>query len=125
MKCITALLTILLFTACSRPIPPEIRAALDQEMAGRSLDPGWKFVKVTHGFSGRELVIDILVSEPLQGDPAVQRESLKSRICPTNREFWEKLKGYKLSVAAYTQDRKFTLLADCDNPNLQSAESGH
>ena len=62
---------------------------------------------------------DILVSAPIEGaGEAVQRETLRRRVCPGSgrTDLWQHLRGYKLSVVAYTQDRKFTVLADCVNP---------
>jgi hypothetical protein len=119
MRTILTTLMALMLAACSRPIPPDIQNALDRHLASRPMENGWKFVKVTHGFGGRELVVDILVPEPLGADAAAQQEMLRSKFCPAavnNGEFWQKLKGYKLSVVAYTRDRKFTVLADCENP---------
>ncbi|MGZ8217949.1 hypothetical protein [Methylomagnum sp.] len=115
-------LIILGLAACSRPIPQDIHDALDKQFASRLMENGWKFVKVTHGFGGKELVADILVPQAIPGDAGAQHELLKSKVCPAtsgNDGFWKKLDGYKLSVAAYTQDRKFTVLVDCQNPYAQ------
>lgn len=119
MKIIMLNVFLIFLLACSRPIPVEISAALDKRFSSQALEKGWKFTKVTHGFGGRELVVDILVDEPLKGDPLAQQQFLKAKVCPAptgNDDFWQKLPGYKLSIAAYTHDRKFTLLVDCENP---------
>jgi hypothetical protein len=123
MKAIIAGLALLLLAACSRPIPSNVHDLLDKYFAGHSMESGWKYIKVTHGFGGQELVADILVSAPIPGDPGTQQEMVKSRLCPPreNNEFWQNIKGYKLSIAAYTQDRKFTVLADCNNPYEREA----
>lgn len=117
-KLIAGFLLPLSIAACSRPIPPDLRELLNAHFSGLPMESGWKFVKLTHGFGGQELVADVLASAPMPGDAAGQREFVKSRLCPSreNTSLWQKLKGYKLSVAVYTQDRKFTVLADCDNP---------
>lgn len=118
-KLLAGLLLPLLIAACSRPIPPDVREHLNAWFSGRPVENGWKFVKLTHGFGGQELVADVLVPEPLPGDPGAQQGLVKSKLCPPaeNGQLWDKLKGYKLSIAVYTQDRKFTVLADCDNPH--------
>jgi hypothetical protein len=118
MKPIVTALAVLFLAACSRPIPSNVHDQLDRYFASRPMENGWKYVKATHGFGGQELVADILVPAPLPGDPGTLRETVKSKLCPPreNNEFWRNLKGYKLSVAIYTSDRKFTLLADCNNP---------
>jgi hypothetical protein len=125
-KLLAGLLLPLSITACSRPIPPEVREPLEAWFSGRPTEHGWTFVKLTHGFGGQELVADMRVPEPLPGDPGAQRELVKSRLCPAgdNAPLWQKLKGYKLSVAVYTQDRKFTVLADCDNPYGRETAAG-
>jgi hypothetical protein len=125
MKIILTSLILLGLAACSRPIPQDIHDALDKQFSVRLMENGWKFIKVTHGFGGKELVADILVSQPIPGEPSAQQELLKSKACPAttgNDDFWKKLEGYKLSVAAYTQDRKFTVLVDCPNPFQAGAE---
>lgn len=118
MKTIMTGLIVVLLTACSRPIPEDIRTALDKQFSSEPLEKGWKFTKVTHGFGGHELVIDILVDAPIQSGAVEQRQFLKSKVCPAsgNDDFWKKLQGYKLSIVAYTHDRKFTVISDCDNP---------
>lgn len=107
-----------LCAGCSREIPPEIRDQLESYFSGRPKPAGWEFVKLTHGFSGRQLVADVLVTQPLPGTPAEQQAQVKSRLCPPPADdvFWNRLGGYGLSVAVYTRDRKFTVLVDCDAP---------
>lgn len=118
MKIIMSGLLLLLLVACSRPIPPQIREALDREFSTRAMDSGWRFVKITHGFGGKELVADILVSAPLAGTEPAQHESLRLKVCPDagKVDLWKKLQGYKLAIVAYTENRKFTVLVDCENP---------
>ncbi|BBL75832.1 hypothetical protein [Methylomagnum ishizawai] len=126
MRIIILLVAALALVSCGRKIPPELQEALQKQFTGEAMETGWQFVKVTHGFGGQELVADILVQQPIPGPPEAQQARLKSEICPPpagNDTFWQKLQGYKLSVAAYTKDRKFTVLVDCDNP-FAVAEAG-
>jgi len=126
MRIIILLVAVLVLVSCGRKIPPELQAALQKQFAGEKMETGWQFVKVTHGFGDQELVADILVKEAIPGPPEAQQARLKGEICPApagNDAFWKQLQGYKLSVAAYTQDRKFTVLVDCDNP-LAMADGG-
>lgn len=126
MKTIISGLVLLLLAACSRPIPPEIHQALDKEFNARAMDSGWKFIKVTHGFGGKELVADILVTAPLAGTEPAQQESLRRKVCPDSAktDLWKQLQGYKLSVVAYTENRKFTVLVDCVNPLAPANPAG-
>lgn len=119
MRIIILLFTVFALASCARKIPPELQDALQKQFSREMMESGWRFVKVTHGFGDRELVADIQVSAPIPGTPEAQQARLKSEICPAptgNDGFWKKLQDYKLSVAAYTQDRKFTVLVDCENP---------
>jgi len=45
------------------------------------MDDGWKYVKVSHGFSGQELVAEVLVPAPIPGDPFTQENTVKSKLC--------------------------------------------
>lgn len=126
MKPIILGLLLPLAAACSRPIPPEIHERLDKVFNAMAMESGWKFVKITHGFGGKELVADILVSGPLEGAESAQEEALRRKLCPNpaDDDLWSRLQGYKLSIAAYTHDRKFTVLVDCENPREQAASPG-
>ncbi len=126
MRIIILCITMFLAASCARKIPADMLDMLQRQFMGQAMESGWKFVKVTHGFGGRELVVDILVTQPMKGTLEAQHELLKNKVCPPvngNDEFWNKMQDYKLSIAAYTQDRKFTVLVDCENPLRPSGGS--
>ncbi|CAL1239044.1 hypothetical protein [Candidatus Methylocalor cossyra] len=119
MKLARLNLIVLLLIACSRPIPAGVAEQLNRYFSGLNLEPGWRFVKLTHGFGGKTLVADILVDRPLPGSREVQQAFLRDRLCPPlggNERFWRELQGFELAVAVYTQDRKYTALSECPRP---------